>query len=109
MSLFWDDPNGVLDGNELAGQQQMLLLPSGYAPPEGAAWDGWAFLWNVGVPITVVAGDDEVAGGGGTAVIHHDVWTASPGDLGNPPDWAEDPVYHGMTGPAVRVTVRDND
>ena len=109
VSLFAEDPDEVLNGSELAGQQRMILLPSNYAPPEGAMWEGWAYRWNVGVPITVVASDDEVAGGGGTAVIHHDVWTAPADLLGNPPGWAEDPVYHGMTGPAVKVTVRDND
>ena len=29
--------------------------------------------------------------------------------LGHPPNWAQDPAYHGMTGPAVKITVRDND
>ncbi len=28
---------------------------------------------------------------------------------GHPPHWAQDPAYHGMTGPAVKITVRDND
>ena len=108
VSLFAEDPDGVLNDGELAGQQRMLLLPSNYAPPEGALWDGWAYRWNVGIPITVEAVEDDDTEDG-TAVIHHDVWTAPADVLGNPPGWAEDPVYHGMTGPAVKVTVRDND
>ena len=107
LGLFWDDPGEDLS-LALAGYQGMLLLPSNYAPPEGALWDGWAYRWNVGIPITVEAVEDDDTGDG-TVVIHHDVWTAPADLLGNPPDWAEDPVYHFMTGPAVIVAVRDND
>ena len=63
----------------------------------------------MGVSIEVIASDDDMAGSGGTAVTHHDVWTVPADVLGNLPNWAEDPVYHGTTGPAVKVTVRDND
>ena len=107
LGLFWEDPDNDLS-LALAGYQGMLLLPSNYAPPEGAMWDGWAYRWNVGIPITVEAEEDDDAEDG-AVVIHHDVWTAPADLLGNPPDWAEDPVYHFMTGPAVKVTVRDND
>ena len=105
--LFWDDPDLDLSP-ALAGYQGMLLLPSNYTPPEGALWDGWAFPWNVGIPIVVDAVEDDDSENG-TAVIHHEVWTASADVLGNPQNWAEDPVYNGMNGPAVKVTVRDND
>ena len=107
VSLFWDDPNGVLS-EALAGYQGFILLPSNYQIPEGAMWDGSAYRWDVGIPIVVEAVEDDDAEGG-TAVIHHDVWTAPADQTGNPPDGAEDPVYHGMTGPGVKVTVRDND
>ena len=107
LGLFWEDPGEDLS-LALAGYQGMLLLPSNYAPPEGALWDGWAYRWNVGIPITVEAVEDNDREDG-TAIIHHDVWTAPADLLGNPPDWAEDPVYHFMVGPAVKVTVRDND
>ena len=107
LGLFWEDPDNDLS-LALAGYQGMLLLPGNYAPPEGAMWDGWAYRWNVGIPITVEAEEDDDSEDG-TVVIHHDVWTAPADLLGNPPDWAEDPVYHFMTGPAVKVTVRDND
>ena len=107
LGLFWEDPDNDLS-LALAGYQGMLLLPSNYAPPEGAMWDGWAYRWNVGIPITVEA-EEDADSEDGAVVIHHDVWTAPADLLGNPPDWAEDPVYHFMTGPAVKVTVRDND
>ncbi len=108
LGLFWDDPGGVLSDGALAAHQGMLLLPSNYTPPEGASWDGWAYRWDVGIPITVEAVEDDDAESG-AAVIFHDVWTAPAELLGNPPDWAEDPVYHFLTGPGVIVAVRDND
>ena len=37
------------------------------------------------------------------------VWVEDGDAPGHPPDWAQDPAYHGMTGPAVKITVRDND
>ena len=37
------------------------------------------------------------------------VWVEDGDAPGHPPNWAEAPVYHFMTGPAVKVTVRDND
>ena len=85
------------------------MLPSNYAPPPGAGWGCRAYRWNVGGSIEVIASDDDVPGSGGTAVTHHDVWTVPADVMGNPSNWAEDPVYHGMTGPAVKVAVRDND
>ena len=107
LGLFWDDPGNNLSG-ALAGYQGMLLLPSNYPVPEGGLWDGWAYRWNVGIPIVVEAVEDDDAVGG-TVVIDHEVWTAPADLLGNPPDWAEDPVYHFVSGSSVKVTVRDND
>ena len=107
VGLFWDDPDNILSP-ALAGYQGFILLPSNYPTPADGMWDGWAYPWNVGIPITVEAVEDDDTQDG-TAIIHHDVWTAPADVLDNPQNWAPDPAYHHISGPAVKVTVRDND
>ncbi len=107
VGLFVEDPDGVLSP-ALAGYQGMILLPSDYLVPEGGVWDDWAYRWDVGIPIVVEAVEDGDAADG-TAVIHHAIWTAPADQIGNPEGWAPDPVYDFMDGPAIKVTVRDND
>ena len=103
-------------GNALPPQQGMILLPTDYDLsdlPDSCDGDhGWkekAHAWNVGVPITVKAPDDEEPGNG-RLVITHDLGTVSAECLGMTADeWSPDPVYDGMFGLAVTVTERDND
>ena len=108
VALFWDDEDNVL-ADSLAGHQGMILLPGDWPEPtEGDMWYQWAYRWNVGVPITVEAVEDGDAEDG-AALIHHEVFAVPCDWLGNPEGCAPDPVYDGMIGPSVKVTVRDND
>ena len=104
--LFWDGDHSISDS--LAGRQGMVLLPTGYPLPEDGSWDGWAFPWNVGVPITVEAAQDDDAEDG-TVLVDHEVYAVPCGQLDDPEDCAPDPVYDGMIGPSVKITVRDDD
>ena len=106
VALFWEGDNSLSDA--LAGHQGMVLLPGNYAVPEDGGWDGWAFPWNVGVPITVAALEDDDAEDG-TALVHHEIYAMPCDWLENPEGCVPDPVYDGMIGPSVKVTVRDND
>ncbi len=110
--------NGTEDealGSELPFQQGQVLLPTGYdlsGLPDSCEqdhdWKENAYAWNVGVPITVEAPEDDEPGNG-RLVITHDLGTVSAECLGNPADYAPDPVYDGMFGLALTVTERDND
>ena len=114
--MHWDGTGNENLGGELPFQQFKILLPSSYDTsglPEWCSgvrldWDE-AYAWNVGVPITVVAAEDDDSDSE-TLTIHHDVNTL-PHDCLNMAvaDWEPDPVYDGMQGPALTVTERDND
>ena len=98
----------------LPPQQGMILLPTGYDlsdKPDSCDRDhGWkekAHAWNVGVPITVKAPDDDEPGNG-RLTITHGLTTVLAECLNNPPNHP-DSVYDGMSGPALTVTERDND
>ena len=117
LGLYWDG-DADLSG-ELPFQQLQALLPSGYDTsaaagatcrdfPAGYDWDTMAYAWNVGVPITVTAAEDDDSTNG-RLTIQHDLFTAPADCLGNPSDYAVDPVYDGMFGVALEVTERDND
>ena len=102
-------------GGELPFQQGRVLLPSGYdlaGLPDSCEgdhdWKETAYAWNVGIPITVAAPEDDDPGNGRLTIIH-DLGTVSAACLGNPAGYAPDPVYDGMFGLAIEVTERDND
>ena len=112
--MHWDGDENL--GGELPFQQFKILLPNGYDTSDLPEWCGgvrldWdeAYAWNVGVPITVAAAEDDDSEHG-TLTIQHDVNTL-PHDCLNmaEEDWKPDPVYDGMQGPALTVTERDND
>ena len=98
----------------LPPQQGIILLPTGYdlsGLPDSCDRDhGWkekAHAWNVGVPITVKAPDDDEPGNG-RLTITHELATVLAECLNNPANHP-DSVYDGMSGPALTVTERDND
>ena len=121
--MHWDGTGDENLGGGLATQQFKILLPTGYDttglpewcdedPPDNPNvrldWSE-AYAWNVGVPITVVAAEDDDSKHE-RLTIQHDVNTV-PHDCLNMAegDWSPDPVYDGMQGPALTVTERDND
>ena len=114
--MHWDGDRD-LEG-ELPFQQFKALLPSGYDTSRAAAagcsdvpgydWDGMAYAWNVGVPITVMAAED-IDSENGRLTILHSIYTVPAECLGNPDGYALDPVYDDMFGIALEVTERDND
>ncbi len=116
VTLHWDGTGNENLGGELPFQQFKILLPSGYDTAGLPEWcDGirldWdeAYAWNVGVPITVAAAEDDDSDHE-TLTILHSIYTLSAECLNMDPDeWAEDPVYDGMDAPALQVTERDND
>ena len=86
-----------------------LLVPDGWKHPGGEDWSEFARNWRQGISITVSALEDDNAANELVA-IHHEVFTVPPEDLGNNPEgWEPDPVYEGLTGAGVKVTVRDDD
>ncbi len=114
VTLHWDGDENL--GGELAFQQFKILLPSGYETSGLPEWCGgvrldWneAAAWNVGVPITVAAAEDDDADSDTLTILHsldtvpHDCLGMAEGD------WQRDPVYDGMHGIALPVTGRDND
>ena len=115
--LHWDGDEDL--GGKLPFQQFQALLPSGYDTtaaagaschdhPSGYDWGGMGHAWNVGVPITVIAAEDDDSENG-RMTIQHDLVTVPAECLGNPAGYAPDPVYHEMYGIALEVTERDND
>ena len=117
LSLHWEGDEDL--GGELSYQQSLALLPPNYDTsnlPEtcnafrsGYGWENKAYAWNVGIPITVAAAEDEDRENGRLVIIH-DLWTPSADCLGmTDEEWSPDPVYDGMTGLALEVTERDND
>ena len=121
--MHWDgDDNQKMEG-ELPVQQFKALLPSGYdtGPLEGLDcgpyhgeydWD-MAYAWNVGVPITVMAAEDDNSVNG-RLTIRHSIYTMPAECLGLSPDPDDpdknlDPVYDDMFGIALEVMERDND
>ena len=116
VTMHWDGDGYENLGVELPVQQFKILLPSGYDTsglPEWCSgirldWDE-AYAWNVGVPITVVAAEDDDSDHE-SLTIQHTIYTLSAECLGMTEDeWAADPVYDGMYGIALTVTERDND
>ncbi len=114
--LHWYGDGDENLGGELPFQQFKILLPAGYDTSGLPEWCGgvrldWneAYAWNTGVPITVVAAEDDDTENE-TLTILHDIVTV-PHDCLNmeEDDWQPDPVYDGMLGPAMEVTGRDND
>ena len=122
--MHWEGDDNL--ARELPVQQFKALLPSGYDTSRAADggcddvpgydWDSMAYAWNVGVPITVTAVDDDktAAEDGeeeGWLTIRHSIYTVPAECLGDPPpqDWDYDPVYDDMFGIALEVTERDND
>ena len=108
-----------MDGNALIGADSQLwdrtsppffklLVPDDWEHPGGEDWSEFAYNWRQGVSITVNAEEDDNSADE-AAVIHHEVFTVTPDELGNPEDWAPDPVYDYLTGASVKVTVRDDD
>ena len=102
-------------GSELPSQQGQVLLPTGYdlsGLPDSCDgdhdWKDTAYAWNVGVPITVAAPEDDDSEDDKLTIIH-DLGTVLAECLGNPDDYAPDPVYDGMYGLAIEVAERDND
>ena len=104
-------------GSQLPFQQGQVLLPSGYDTSgmsencHGYNYQdqGMTYAWNVGVPITVVAPEDDEPGNGRLTILH-DLVTVSAECLGmTDAEWSPDPVYDGMFGLALEVTERDND
>ena len=114
--LHWYGDGDDNLGGQLPFQQLKILLPGGYDTSGLPEWCGgvrldWneAYAWNTGVPITVVAAEDDDSENE-TLTILHDIWTVPHGCLGMAEgDWRPDPVYEGMLGPALEVTGRDND
>ena len=114
VTMHWDGYENL--GGELPVQQFKILLPSGYDTSGLPEWcDGirldWdeAQPWNTGVPITVVAAEDDDSEHE-ALTIQHSIYTLSAECLGMTDDeWAPDPVYDGMHGLALEVTERDND
>ena len=117
VALYWDGDYDM--GTELPGEQFKTLLPSNY-PISGLIgthcpsvhgvyrWGAMAFRWDEGVPITVTALEDDDRENG-RLIIEHDIFTVPADCLGNPTNYAPDPVYDGMYGLALEVTERDND
>ena len=117
VALVWDGDYDM--GTELPGEQFKTLLPSGYdvsgligkhCPNAHGVYD-WAtkaFAWNVGVPITVTALEDDDRENG-RLFIEHDIFTVPAACLGNPAGYEPDPVYDGLYGIPLEVTERDND
>ena len=104
--LYWEGDDDLTA--DLPSEQQRVLVPDGWTHHGGEDWSGFAFNWRQGVSITVKAredGDDD----NGSAAIRHLVYTVPALHLGNPPDWAKDPVYENRTGASVKATERDND
>ncbi len=116
VTLHWDGTGAENLGGELPFQQFKILLPSGYDAaglPEWCSgirldWEDEAYAWNVGVPITVVAAEDDDSDHDSLTILHS-IYTLSAECLNNPADYALDPVYDGMFGLALEVTERDND
>ncbi len=114
--MHWDGDGYDNLAGELPVQQFKILLPRGYDTsglPEWCSgirldWDE-AYAWNVGVPITVVAAEDDDSNHE-SLTIQHTIYTLSAECLGMTEDeWAADPVYDDMHGIALTVTERDND
>ncbi len=112
--MHWDGDGYDNLAVELPVQQFKILLPRGYdtsGMPEWCSgirldWDE-AYAWNVGVPITVVAAEDEDTDHD-SLTIRHTIYTLSAECLNMDPDeWAADPVYDDMHGIALTVTERD--
>lgn len=116
VTMHWDGTGDENLGGELPFQQFKILLPSGYDTSGLPEWcDGirldWdeAYAWNTGVPITVVAAEDDDSDNE-SLTIQHSIYTLSAECLGmDAEEWAPDPVYDGMYGLAIEVTERDND
>ena len=118
--LHWiGDEWGEDLGNWLPFQQGQVLLPSGYdtsgLPDDcyGYRWKEMAYDWNVGVPIMVVAEEDDDSENGRLTIIH-DIATLAPEclnfNVNNPDDLKEyESLYLGLYGIALEVTERDND
>ena len=115
--MHWDGDEDL--GGELPFQQFKTLLPSGYDTsgigddpcPDDIPrydWDTMAYAWNVGIPITVMAAEDDDSENG-RMTIQHSIYTVPAACLGNPEGYAYDPVYDDMFGIALEVTERDND
>ena len=119
VAMIWDGDYDV--GTELPGEQFKALVPSRYniaSLPDvecrnthGAyRWKDMAFRWNVGVPITVTALEDDDRENG-RLFIEHDL-IAVPEDClpeQHRANYAADPVYDGTYGIPLEVTERDND
>ncbi len=114
--MHWDGDGYDNLAGELPVQQFKILLPRGYdtsGMPEWCSgirldWDE-AYAWNVGVPITVVAAEDDDSDHD-SLTIRHTIYTLSAECLNMDPDeWEADPVYDDMHGIALTVTERDND
>ena len=118
VALYWDGDYDM--GTELPGEQFKTLLPTGYDISSSLIakhcpsvhgvyrWGEMAFPWNVGVPITVTALEDDDRENG-RLIIEHDIFTVPKDCLDNPTNYDADPVYDGMYGIALEVTERDND
>ena len=115
--MHWDGDEDL--GGELPFQQFKALLPTGYDTsglagltcydfPAGYDWDGMAYAWNVGVPITLMAAEDDDSVNGRMTILHS-IYTVPAECLDNPDGYALDPVYDDMFGIALEVTERDND
>ena len=111
--LHWDGDEDL--GVGLPFQQGKVLLPSGYdlsGLPDSCDgdhdWKENAHAWNSGAPITVTAAEDDDSENGKLTILH-DLGTVSAACLGDPSDYAADPVYDGMFGLAIEVTERDKD
>ena len=115
--MHWDGDEDL--GGELPFQQFQALLPSGYdtsgigddpCPNDIPRydWGTMAYAWNVGVPITVMAAEDDGSENGRLTILHN-INTVPAVCLGNPAGYTLDPVYDNIFGLALEVTERDND
>ena len=96
-------------GNTLSYQQFKWLLPSNYANenPDLHLDPDFTSPWNVGVPITVTAEEDDDSENG-TAAIHNTIYYVPCADLGYPAGCVDDPEDTGVNV-CLTATERDNE
>ena len=106
LALWWDGDPDL--GNTLSYQQFKWLLPSNYQNPDIYLDPDWTSPWNVGVPITVTADEDDADSENGTAAIHNTIYYVPCADLGYPAGCVDDPEDTGVNV-CLTATERDND
>ena len=106
VALWWDGDPDL--GNTLSYQQFKWLLPSNYQNPDIYLDPDWTSPWNVGVPITVTADEDDADSENGTAAIHNTIYYVPCADLGYPAGCVDDPEDTGVNV-CLTATERDNE